>query len=369
MAWPCSAERQYQRTAAASSRSTPRPVPYITPRLFWAAGRPWSADRRIHRTASPWSCATSRPSRYRTPRLACPPGCPWSADRRNPPRRRPSRAPGHDLTDDDHGLGVGRSASLTLRPQTISRPARSKNPGWTSTRSAMKAPWSRRRLEPGEVEVDRALAERVLIAPTASTPGRAAKRCKRGPRVDARRVGREPERRRQEGHHGGRLAAEARVAGLHPLKAAEEQAGADEQHQQDRQLRDEQGVAPPELTGLAAPGVLASEGAGMPGRVLCSNGTKASGARPRPRRVKDNRAPPRGGTFTRERTPGIDSQSDSLRSGNRRDCWKSPEAEIGDFLSKTADPDLDGCRWNGQDRTENHGVASSILALGTTLNR
>ena len=70
-------------------------------------------------------------------------------------------------------------------------------------------------------------------------------------------------------------------------------------------------------------------------------------------------AVPEGGTNS-------DSQSDSLRSGNRRDCWKSPEAKIVDFLCKTAVPDLDGYRWNGFNRTENHGVASSILALGTT---
>ena len=63
-------------------------------------------------------------------------------------------------------------------------------------------------------------------------------------------------RLRQEGHDGGRLAAEARVDRLHLLRAAEEE------HQPDRELRHDQRVSPPELTGLAAPGALTPEGAG-----------------------------------------------------------------------------------------------------------
>ena len=96
-----------------------------------------------------------------------------------------------------------------------------------------------------------------------------------------------------------------------------------------------------------------------PATISCTPAPDRAGRGPRPRRVDDTRTS-RGGTFGREGTPGIDSQSDSLRSGNRRDCWKSPEAKIGDFLSKTADPDLDGYCWKGLNRTENHGVASSI---------
>ena len=134
-------------------------------------------------------------------------------------------------------------------------------------------------------------------------------------------------------------------------------------------MRDDQRVAPQELTGLAAPGVSLLKGGGghVRPRVLQRRHQTAQGAG-HDRDASTTRAPPEAVRSAVQGTPGIDSQSDSLRSGNRRDCWKSPEAKIGDFLSKTADSDLDGYRWNGLNRTENHGVASSILALGTTLS-
>ena len=114
--------------------------------------------------------------------------------------------------------------------------------------------------------------------------------------VDARLVGREPGGRRQEGHQGGRLPAEARVDRLHPLRAAEEHAGADQQHHRNRQLHDDQRVAPPELNGLAAPGVLPPEGAGhvRPNALQRRHHTEA-GRWPRPRRVDDTQLPTRYG--------------------------------------------------------------------------
>ena len=97
---------------------------------------------------------------------------------------------------------------------------------------------SGRRLEPIDVEVARALAGRdqVQVADGADRfdAGERPETIQEAPRVDARLIGPEPGRRRQEGHQSGRLAAEARVDRLHPLKAAQEQAGADQQHQRDR---------------------------------------------------------------------------------------------------------------------------------------
>ena len=180
------------------------------------------------------------------------------------------------------GRVSGRSAALKLRPRTISMPAASKNPGLTSVRSAMKAPWSAGGSKPVDVEVDRALAERVQVQVADGADrldaGERPEAIQEAPRVDARRVGREPGRRRQEGHQGGGLAAEARVDRLHPLKAAQEQAGTDEQHQRDRQLRDDERVAPPELTGLAAPACSLLRAPAMSGRVRCSAGTRPSRA-------------------------------------------------------------------------------------------
>ena len=156
-----------------------------------------------------------------------------------------------------------RSASLKLQPRTIAMPAASKKDfGPVRDEGAVVG----RRLEPVDVEVARALAEQVQVQVADGAyrldAGERAEAIEEAPRVDARLVGREPGRRRQEGHQGGRLAAEARVDRLHPLRAAEEQAGADEQHRRDHQLRDDQRVAPPELTGLTAASVLALEGAG-----------------------------------------------------------------------------------------------------------
>ena len=171
------------------------------------------------------------------------------------------------FTDDDYRLGVRPvGVGEVLRPRTIAMPAASKNPGSTSAWSAMKGPWSAGSLNPSTLKSLELWLSGfrcgLLMAPTASTPGSARKRSEEASRVDACLVGREPGLRRQEGQQGGRLAAEARVGRLHPPKAAREQFGADQQHQRDRQLRDDQRVAPLELTGLAVPGVFASEGAG-----------------------------------------------------------------------------------------------------------
>ena len=164
------------------------------------------------------------------------------------------------------GCVSGRSASLKLPPRTISMPTAPKNPGATSARSAMKAPWSGRRLEAGDVEVARAGAEGIQVQAADGADrvdaGQLTEAVEQAPGVDAHLVGRKRVGRRQEGQHGGRLASEARVDRLHLLEAAREDTGPDEQHQRDRELRDDQGGAPPELTGLAAPGVLAPEGTG-----------------------------------------------------------------------------------------------------------
>ena len=62
-------------------------------------------------------------------------------------------------------------------------PAASKNPGSTSTRSAMKAPWSVGGSNPSTLKsIERWLSGfrcRLLMAPTASTPGSARKRSRR----------------------------------------------------------------------------------------------------------------------------------------------------------------------------------------------
>ena len=67
----------------------------------------------------------------------------------------------------------GRSASSKLRPRTISTPAASKNPGSTSARSAMKAPWSVGGSNPSTLKsLDLWLSGfrcRLLTAPTASS--------------------------------------------------------------------------------------------------------------------------------------------------------------------------------------------------------
>ena len=142
------------------------------------------------------------------------------------------------------GRVSGRSASLKLRPRTISMPAAAKNPGSTSTRSAMKASVvGRRASKPVDVEVDGSLAERVQVQvadgadrldagerPKSDREGAA---CRRAPRR-----GREPGSP-APGTSSGRSARGPKPGSteLRPLKAAEEQAGADEQHQRDRELR------------------------------------------------------------------------------------------------------------------------------------
>ena len=81
------------------------------------------------------------------------------------------------------GRASGRSASLKLRPRTMSMPAAAKNPGSTSTRSAMKAPWSVGGSNPSTLKsLELWLSGfrcRLLMAPTASTPGSVRKRSRR----------------------------------------------------------------------------------------------------------------------------------------------------------------------------------------------
>ena len=48
---------------------TPSPVPYATPRLYWALAFPCSAARRYHRAASASSCGTPSPVPYAKPSL------------------------------------------------------------------------------------------------------------------------------------------------------------------------------------------------------------------------------------------------------------------------------------------------------------
>ena len=53
-AWPCSAAKRYQRTASLSSRVTPLPFAYITPRLYCSSALPNSAKRvRANRAKTP----------------------------------------------------------------------------------------------------------------------------------------------------------------------------------------------------------------------------------------------------------------------------------------------------------------------------
>ena len=48
----------------AASCSTPRPVAYLAPRVYWASASPCAAARRNHRVASAASCGTPRPVAY-----------------------------------------------------------------------------------------------------------------------------------------------------------------------------------------------------------------------------------------------------------------------------------------------------------------
>ena len=69
---------------------------------------------------------------------------------------------------------------------------------------------------------------------------------------------------------------EARVDRLHLLNAAQDEAGPDEQRRRDRELCDDQGVAPPKLLGLPAPSVRSMPE--MSGRELSSAATSPNGA-------------------------------------------------------------------------------------------
>ena len=127
------------------------------------------------------------------------------------------------------GRVSGRSASLKLRPRTISMPAASKNPRLDLDPVRDEGAVVGRRLEPVDVEVDGSLAERVQVQVADGSDrldaGERPEAIQQAPRVDARLVGREPGSS-APGRSSGR-SARGRSPGLHPLETAEEQAGAD----------------------------------------------------------------------------------------------------------------------------------------------
>ena len=162
-------------------------------------------------------------------------------------------------------------------------PAASKKPGSTSARAAVKVAWSAGGSKPSTLKpLELGGAERVQVQVADGADrldaGQRPEAVEQAPGVDARLVGREPGGRRHEGQDGGRLASEARVDRPRLLEAAQEEAGPDEQHQQDRELRDDQHVAPPELAGLPPPAPSLRRAPAMSRRVLCSAGTRPSKA-------------------------------------------------------------------------------------------
>ena len=175
-------------------------------------------------------------------------------------------APGHRLADDDDGLRVRPVGVAEVAAADDLDARRLEEPGVDLGPVRDEGAAVARRLEARHVEVARPGAQRIQVQaadrPDRRDAGQLAEAVEQAPGVDARLVRREAGGRRQEGQEGGRLAAEAGVDRLHLLEAAQEEAGPDEQHQRDRELGDDQGVAPAELPGLPAPRALAAEGAG-----------------------------------------------------------------------------------------------------------
>ena len=155
-------------------------------------------------------------------------------------------------------IGVGEVPA----PQN-SIPMASKKPASTSARSAQERGLALGRVVAVDIEADRLRAERVQgeVVGDARVPRRPepAKTIEQPPRVDAGFVGRESRGGNDERQQRRGLAAKPRVDRQHALEASEEQAGADEQHERNSHLRDDQRVAPPQVAGPASAGRVALE--------------------------------------------------------------------------------------------------------------
>ena len=173
------------------------------------------------------------------------------------------------------GWVSGRSPSL--------KPAASKKPGSTSARAEVKAARSVGGSNPStlkSLELGGRSGFQVQVADRTDRldAGQFAEAVEQAPGVDTRLARREPGGRRHEGQDGGRPASEARVDRLRLLEAPQEEAGPHDQHQRDRELRDERRVPPAKLAGLAAPAPSVWRAPATSLRVLCSAGTRPSRA-------------------------------------------------------------------------------------------